>query len=128
MIVGLGGGIGASRLWRALARRVAAEELTLIVNTADDLWIHGLRVCPDLDTTLYALSDRQDRERGWGLRGETFACMTALVGLQDDVWFNLGDQDLATHLFRTHRLREGYGLAEITARLAESMGLYTRVM
>src|ERR1700680_154883 len=72
-----GRGIGSSRLWAALARAVDPSRLTLIVNTADDLWVHGLRVCPDLDTTLYALSGRQDLERGWGLRGESWRCMNA---------------------------------------------------
>ncbi|MBA3744615.1 MAG: YvcK family protein [Sporichthya sp.] len=90
-IVGIGGGIGASRLWRALVETVPAAELTLVVNTADDLWIHGLRVCPDLDTTLYALSDRQDRERGWGLKDETWRASETLRDLGHDVWFRLGD-------------------------------------
>jgi LPPG:FO 2-phospho-L-lactate transferase len=125
-VVGLGGGIGASRVWRALA--AAADPLTLVVNTADDLWIHGLRVCPDLDTTLYALSGRQDPARGWGLRGESFRAMDALRSLGHDVWFGLGDRDLATHLLRTGLLRDGVGLAEVTHRLAAAMGVGVRVL
>jgi LPPG:FO 2-phospho-L-lactate transferase len=128
MILGLGGGVGASRLWRALAAAVDPASLTLIVNTGDDLWLHGLRISPDLDTTLYALSDRQDLARGWGLRGESFRCMDALRGLGDDVWFNLGDLDLATHLRRTGMLRAGLGLAEVTRRLAVVMGVEVRVL
>jgi LPPG:FO 2-phospho-L-lactate transferase len=127
-VVGLGGGIGASRLWRALAPALDPGEVTLVVNTADDIWMHGLRICPDLDTTLYALSGRQDRARGWGLLDESFRTMDALRGLGRDIWFNLGDLDLATHLFRTELLRDGYGLTEITARLATAMGLATRVL
>jgi LPPG:FO 2-phospho-L-lactate transferase len=127
-IVGLGGGIGASRFWRALLGRVDAADLTLVVNTGDDLWIHGLRVCPDLDTIAYALSGRQDTERGWGVRGESFRTMDALRALGHDPWFNLGDLDLATHLFRTGRLRDGRPLSEVTAELAAAMGVGPTVL
>ncbi len=127
-IVGLGGGIGASRLWVALAAAVPATDLTVVVNTADDLWHHGLRICPDLDTTLYALSGRQDRERGWGVRGETWQAMDAMRELGQDVWFNLGDRDLATHLVRTGMLRDGRGLAEVTETLTAAMGVGVRVL
>lgn len=127
-IVGLGGGVGASRLWRALAAAVPATALTLVVNTGDDLWIHGLRVCPDLDTTLYALSGRQDTDRGWGLRSESFRAMNALRDLGQEVWFNLGDRDLATHLYRSELLRVGVGLTEVTRRLAAAMDVAVRVL
>jgi LPPG:FO 2-phospho-L-lactate transferase len=127
-IVGLGGGIGASRLWSALARAVPQQDLTLIVNTADDLWIYGVRVCPDLDTTVYALAGRQDTKRGWGLAGETWRTMDTLRGLGGDVWFNLGDRDLATHLYRTRRLRGGAGLSVVTSELAASMGVGARIL
>jgi LPPG:FO 2-phospho-L-lactate transferase len=129
VIVGLGGGVGASRFWRALlAAGVAPGDLTVVVNTADDIWLHGLRVCPDIDTTLYALSGRQDTERGWGVRGETWRAMDALRELGEHPWFNLGDLDLGTHLFRTGLLRDGIGLAEATRRLAAGMGLGVRVL
>ena len=128
MITVLGGGIGASRFWQALLRHVDAAELTIVVNTADDLWMHGLRVCPDLDTTLYALSGRQAKERGWGLTGESFRCMDTLGGLGHDVWFNLGDRDLATHLLRTGLLCQGVGLCEVTRRLGDAMGVVPRVL
>ncbi|MGQ0466247.1 MAG: 2-phospho-L-lactate transferase [Sporichthyaceae bacterium] len=123
MIVGLGGGIGAARLWRALLERVGPSGLTVVGNTGDDLWIHGLRVCPDLDTVTYALTDRQDVERGWGLRGETWRAMDALRELGQEVWFNLGDTDLATHLYRTGALRAGRPLSAITADLAPGLKL-----
>ncbi len=127
-IVGIGGGIGASRLWAALAAAVDSARLTLVVNTADDMWLHGLRICPDIDTTLYALSGRQDPDRGWGPRGDTYRCMDALRGLGHPVWFNLGDLDLATHLLRTGWLAEGAGMVEVTARLASALGVRARVL
>ena len=80
-IVGLGGGTGASRLWCALAAADGAGPLTLVVSTADSLWQHGLRICPDINTVLYALSGRLDPERGWGIRDDSFRCMAALAGL-----------------------------------------------
>jgi LPPG:FO 2-phospho-L-lactate transferase len=127
-IVGLGGGIGAARLWRPLLGRVDPAEVTIVTNTGDDLWIHGLRVCPDLDTVLYALTGRQDPERGWGLRGETWRCMAALDDLGGRTWFNLGDADLATHLFRTGELRSGRALSEVTAALGAALGLRARLL
>lgn len=122
-VVGLGGGIGASRLWRTLLAHDPGIDLTIAVNTGEDLWIHGLRVCPDLDTVLYALSGRQDTERGWGVRNETWHCMETLGEITRNQWFNLGDRDLAVHLFRTGHLREGRLLSEVTSDLAESFGL-----
>ncbi|WP_019873550.1 2-phospho-L-lactate transferase [Sporichthya polymorpha] len=129
MIVGLGGGVGASRFWRALLAELnEPSELTVVVNTADDLWVHGLRVCPDLDTTLYALSGRQDLERGWGVQGESWRVMDAVRSLGGDPWFHLGDLDLGTHLLRTGLLRDGVGLAEVTRRLAVGLGVATPVL
>jgi LPPG:FO 2-phospho-L-lactate transferase len=127
-IVGLGGGIGSSRLWRVLGRAVGPSSLTLIVSTAGDLRLHGLRICPDLDSTLYALSGRQDSERGWGLRDESFRCQSALRDLGGESWFSLGDLDLATHLYRTGLLGGGATLTEVTARLATALGVRSRVL
>ncbi|HVW33361.1 MAG TPA: GTP cyclohydrolase II, partial [Acidimicrobiia bacterium] len=127
-IVGIGGGIGASRLWTPLAQAAPAGALTLVVNVADDVWMHGLRVCPDIDTVLYALSGRQDPARGWGIGGDTFECMEALRRLGEDVWFNMGDRDLATHLLRTRLLNEGQNLADVTARLAAALGVGVGVL
>jgi LPPG:FO 2-phospho-L-lactate transferase len=126
VIVGLGGGIGAARLWRALVRQV--EDLTIVANTGDDSWMYGLRVCPDLDTVSYALTDRQDVERGWGLKGESWRCMDALRSLGADPWFGLGDTDLATHLYRTGALRAGAALSEVTADLSAATGLPARLL
>jgi LPPG:FO 2-phospho-L-lactate transferase len=127
-IVGLGGGIGASRLWAPLSEAAPAGALTLVVNVADDVWMHGLRACPDIDTVLYALSGRQDPARGWGVSGDSFECMEALRRLGEDVWFNMGDRDLATHLLRTRLLAEGHDLADVTTRLATALGVSACVL
>jgi LPPG:FO 2-phospho-L-lactate transferase len=127
-IVGLGGGIGASRLWRALLSSVPPEDVTLVVNTGEDIWMHGLRVCPDLDTVLYALSGRQDTQRGWGVKDETWHAMDTLAEFGERPWFNLGDRDLAVHLFRSGRLRDNVPLSHITNQLTEALGLRCRVV
>lgn len=127
-VVCLGGGVGATRLWRALADELGQDSMTVVVNTADDLWHYGLRVCPDLDTVIYGLSGRQDTERGWGLRDESFVAMSVLEELGESVWFNLGDRDLATHLLRTELLKRGQTLSEVTSRLAEANRLAVRVL
>jgi LPPG:FO 2-phospho-L-lactate transferase len=137
----LAGGIGASRLAVPLARALGAAggaggaggaagaaQLTLVVNTADDVWLHGLRVCPDLDTNLYALAGIGDAARGWGVRGDTFAAMDQLRREGGDPWFALGDRDLATHLRRTDLLRAGATLSEVTAELAAQLGITARLL
>jgi len=128
MITLLGGGIGASRFSKTLAEVVPTEQLTCIVNTADDLWHYGLRICPDLDTTLYAHAGWKDDQRGWGLKGDSFRAMEQIRNLGEQPWFNLGDLDLATHLLRTGWLREGLTLTKITRRLAEAMGVRLHVL
>jgi LPPG:FO 2-phospho-L-lactate transferase len=124
----VGGGIGASRLAVPLARRLGPGSLTLVVNTADDLWRYGLRICPDLDTNLYALAGWRDAERGWGLVGDTFRVMDRCRELGDDAWFNLGDLDLATHLLRTGWLGEGIPLHEVTRRLVDRAGVGVTIL
>jgi LPPG:FO 2-phospho-L-lactate transferase len=124
----LGGGIGCSRLAVALAAELDAGALSLVVNTADDLWQYGLRICPDLDTNLYALAGLLDTDRGWGLSGDTFDSMDRLRQLGCDPWFGLGDVDLATHLFRTGLLADGLGLTAVTDRLAGRCGIATRLL
>ncbi|MEB3032255.1 2-phospho-L-lactate transferase [[Mycobacterium] nativiensis] len=98
----------------------AAHELTAVVNVGDDAWMHGVRICPDLDTCMYTLGGGVDLERGWGHRDETWNAMAELAhyGMQPD-WFSLGDRDLATHLVRTQALRAGYSLTEVTAALCD---------
>ncbi len=123
----LGGGIGCSRLALPLARRLGSS-LTVVVNTGDDLWRYGLRVCPDLDTNMYALAGMQDRARGWGVAGDTFRAMGQLKVLGDDPWFNLGDLDLAMHLRRSAALHDGKSLTAFTAEVAEALGVAATVL
>lgn len=116
-IVALAGGVGAARFLDGLARIVSPERLFIIGNTADDSEIHGLHISPDLDTVMYTLAGLAHPEHGWGIRGDTFRCLEALGRLGAETWFQLGDSDLATHLFRTERLRQGQTLAEVTSEL-----------
>jgi LPPG:FO 2-phospho-L-lactate transferase len=128
MITALAGGVGAARFLRGLVQVVAPDSVSVIVNTADDDWFHGLLVCPDLDSVTYTLAGAQNPETGWGLAGETFATMDALDRYGAATWFRLGDRDLATHLFRTGLLRDGLSLSEATARLAEAWGVEVRLL
>ncbi len=107
-IVALAGGVGAGKFLRGVDRAFPGEPLTVVVNTGDDITIHGLHVSPDLDSVCYWLADLMDRERGWGRAGETFHAMEAMrASGRIDAWFNLGDRDLATHVLRTQLLHEG---------------------
>lgn len=113
---------------RGLIRVVPADDVTAVVNTGDDLVLHGLSISPDLDTVLYTLAGHNDEERGWGLAGETWRVMEALDALGGAAWFRLGDVDLATHLFRTQRLAEGATLSQVSAELCERVGLRLRML
>ena len=123
MITVLAGGVGAARLLRGMVRAVPASDVTAIVNTADDVVLHGLHVSPDLDTVTYTLAEAGNPETGWGLAGETWQAMDALERLGGHAWFRLGDRDLGTHLHRTGRLADGAGLATVTAEIAAAWGL-----
>lgn len=128
MLVALAGGVGAARFLRGLVTVVDPASVTAIVNTADDEEFHGLWVSPDLDSVTYTLADAHNSVMGWGLAGETFRVMDALDRYGTPTWFRLGDQDLATHLFRTQRLRTGAPLSEVTAEIAAAWGLRTRLL
>jgi LPPG:FO 2-phospho-L-lactate transferase len=123
MIAALAGGVGAARLLRGLVEVVPPSEITAIVNTGDDTNLHGLHIAPDLDTVMYTLADAINPETGWGLAGETWRVMESLERLGGVTWFRLGDQDLATHCYRTQRLAEGAALSEVTGELARSFGV-----
>jgi LPPG:FO 2-phospho-L-lactate transferase len=127
-VVALAGGTGAAKLLRGLAARVEPHHLTVIGNVGDDTDVWGLHVSPDLDTVTYALAGALDAERGWGLRDETFHCLAAMAALGAETWFQLGDRDLATHLHRTRRLADGEPLSRVTAALARSLGVGTRIL
>lgn len=123
-IVALAGGIGAGKFLRGLVRAVPPSDVTVVVNTGDDREFHGLWVSPDLDSVTYWLAGAMDRERGWGRDGETFRATEELRAFgADDAWFGLGDLDLATHLFRTPRLRAGATLTEVTAAICARFGV-----
>ena len=122
-LVVLAGGVGAARFLAGLVAVASDAELTVIGNTGDDFTVHGLHISPDLDTISYSLAGLGDWERGWGLRGETWGAAEQFRRLGDDTWFQLGDRDLATHVWRTEQLRRGRPLSEVTRRLAERLQL-----
>ncbi len=126
-ILALAGGVGGAKLCVGLARTLPAEDLQIVVNTGDDFWHLGLAISPDIDSVLYALAGLNDAERGWGLAGETWSFMAALEKIGAPSWFRLGDRDMATHVWRTHRLLEAATLSEITAELAQRLGISHRV-
>jgi LPPG:FO 2-phospho-L-lactate transferase len=123
VLVALAGGVGAARLLAGLLDVVDPATVTAVVNTGDDLVLHGLSISPDIDTVTYTLAGLDDRAQGWGLAGESWAVMGALEALGGASWFRLGDRDLATHLYRSERLARGATLSEVTAELAERLGL-----
>jgi LPPG:FO 2-phospho-L-lactate transferase len=128
-LTALAGGIGAGKFLRGLVRVVQPEDVTVIVNTGDDVQMHGLHVSPDLDSVTYWLAGVMDRERGWGRRDETFRTTEELGRFDPDhAWFNLGDLDLATHLYRTNLLRAGATLSEATALVARRFGVGPRIL
>jgi LPPG:FO 2-phospho-L-lactate transferase len=127
-IVVLAGGVGAARFLRGLLGVVDAGTVTAVVNTADDVELYGLHVSPDIDTVTYTLAGAVDAERGWGLVDETWSAMAMLRRYGDDAWFNLGDQDLGTHLYRTKRRSQGATLSEVTAEIASAWGLGLEVL
>ncbi len=127
-VVCLSGGIGGAKLALGLSKLTAAKQLTVIANTGDDIELLGLRICPDVDTLLYTLSDRVNPETGWGLAGDTFHCLKQLSAYGWDAWFGLGDADFATHLWRTNMLRRGISLSDVTGRLARRLGVKPRVL
>lgn len=122
-IVVLVGGVGGAKLAHGLAQLLTPGQLTIIVNTGDDFWHYGLRVCPDMDTVMYTLSGLVDKTNGWGVAGDTRAMLGALRRYGEDTWFGLGDQDIATHLLRTQALQRGERLTLIMRRLTSALGI-----
>src|SRR5262245_17431882 len=128
-VAALAGGIGAGKFLRGLSRVVPGDDLTVIVNVADDVVVHGLHVAPDPDSVTYWLGDVFDRDRGWGRRDETFRATEELRAFgAPDAWFGLGDLDLATHLYRTSRLADGATMSGVTAEIAARFGVSTRIV
>jgi LPPG:FO 2-phospho-L-lactate transferase len=117
------GGVGAARMLSGLVQVIEPASITAVVNTGDDVELHGLHISPDIDTITYTLAGAVNPETGWGLVGETWQAMAALGRYGGVTWFNLGDRDLGTHLYRTQRLREGATLTEVTAEIAAAWEL-----
>lgn len=128
MIAALAGGVGAARFLTGLTRLVREEDLSVIVNTGDDIELFGLHISPDVDIVAYTLAGIVDDEKGWGIRGDTFQCLEMLKKHGLDAWFGLGDRDLATHIYRTDRLKQGFTLSQITDEVCRSLGLKVKIL
>jgi LPPG:FO 2-phospho-L-lactate transferase len=128
MHVVLSGGVGAARFLKGLVRVVPPEEVVAVVNVGDDLWLHGLRICPDLDSITYHLGGVVHPDQQWGRAEESFTVAGELERFGGPGWFTLGDRDLATHLHRTERLRAGAPLSTITADIARAFGVGVRLL
>ncbi|HKM91791.1 MAG TPA: 2-phospho-L-lactate transferase [Candidatus Acidoferrales bacterium] len=127
-ITALAGGVGASKLLLGLSRTMDARDLTIIVNTGDDIVLHGLYICPDLDIVTYSLAGSVNPQTGWGLSGDTFHTLKALARYGRDQWFNLGDRDLATHIHRTALLAGGQTLAQVADSIRRDWGLASAIL
>jgi LPPG:FO 2-phospho-L-lactate transferase len=128
MIVVLTGGTGGAKFVDGLRLAAPPEELTFIVNTGDDLEWWGLHISPDLDSITYGLAGLLSRERGWGVKGDTFYCLQAMGQLGEPIWFHVGDRDLGVHLLRSRLLRGGKTLTEATAEIAAKLGVESRIL
>ena len=128
MITALAGGVGAARFLTGFTKLVKEEDLSVIVNTGDDMEMFGLHISPDLDIVSYTLADVVDDEKGWGVKGDTFLCLEALKKMGLDTWLNLGDRDLATHILRTDLLRRGFTLSKVTEELSRRLGLKVKII
>src|SRR2546430_10854422 len=128
MIVVLTGGTGGAKFIDGLRQVIAPEEITLIVNTGDDLEWWGLYVSPDLDSITYVLAGLLSKERGWGVKGDTFYCLQAMGELGQAIWFHVGHRDLAVHLLRSKLLTQGKTLAEATVEIAAKLGVQARIL
>jgi len=120
--------VGAAKFIRGLVRRIDPERLTVVVNTGDDETFYGLHVSPDIDTVTYTLAGVVNRAQGWGLDGESFNVLPSLERFYGKPWFGLGDRDLATHLYRTDRMRDGASLTQITAEVARAFSVRSRIL
>ena len=126
MITVVAGGTGSVKLVRGLAR--VAGDLTVVANVGDNIWLHGLYVCPDIDTVVYGLGGMLDEKRGWGMQGDTFSFLGQLRRAGEKPWFSLGDKDLAMHVVRTAMMKEGRTLSEVTRFFAERYGVDANVI
>lgn len=120
--------MGAAKFLRGLVAKVPPEQITVIVNTGDDENFYGLHVSPDVDTVIYTLAGVVNPAHGWGLKDDSFVALDALARFYGKPWFNLGDRDLATHLYRTQQLRAGESLSEVTAAISQRFGVRSEIL
>ena len=128
MIVVLTGGTGGAKFVDGLRQVVSPKDLTIIVNTGDDLVWWGLYLSPDIDSITYVLAGMLSKERGWGVKGDTFYCLQAMGQLGQPIWFHVGDRDLAIHLLRSSLLTQGKTLSEVTTEISAKMGVQARIL
>ncbi len=128
MITVLSGGGGGVKFLKGLAQCMDPTQIVAVVNTGDDFILHGLYISPDVDSTLYSLSDQINPETGWGQKDESWRVMGALEKLEGETWFKLGDRDLATHLYRTQRLFLGEDLAKVTSQIAKAFKVKVNIL
>jgi LPPG:FO 2-phospho-L-lactate transferase len=127
-VVALAGGVGGAKLASGLQASLEPGDLTLVVNTADDFELYGLRICPDLDTVMYTLCGMVNPATGWGVASESFNALGMMVRFGESAWFKLGDKDFATHILRTQRLRAGETLTRVTADLSLALGVQSTIL
>ena len=127
-VCALAGGVGGAKLASGLQDVLPSGDLSVVVNTADDFDLWGLHICPDLDTVMYTLAGISNPDTGWGIAGESFETLSMLESYGEEIWFKLGDRDLATHVLRTERMRSGETLTEVTAELSGARGVESAVL
>ncbi len=128
LVTALAGGVGAARLLKGLVHVIPPERLVIIGNTGDDVEFYGLHISPDLDILMYTLAGIVDETKGWGVSGDTFNCLEMLGKLGFEIWFKLGDRDLAIHIARTKFLNEGITLSEVTCKLCQRLGVKAKLV
>jgi len=128
MITALAGGVGAARFLTGLTKVVSEEDLSVIVNTGDDMEMFGLHISPDIDIVSYTLAGVVDEEKGWGFRGDTFQCLESLRKMGLETWFGIGDKDFATHIYRTDLLRKGFTLSKVTEEISRHLGVKANIV
>jgi LPPG:FO 2-phospho-L-lactate transferase len=128
VIVALAGGVGGAKMAQGLQAALPPGDLTVVVNTSDDFELYGLHISPDLDTVMYTLAGIADPVNGWGVAGDTRNTLEAIARYGQEPWFLLGDQDFATHILRTERLRTGMPLSVVTTHLSDALGIQTRIV
>ena len=128
MITALAGGVGAARFLTGLTKLVKEEDLSVIVNTGDDMEMFGLHISPDIDIVSYTLAGVVDEEKGWGIKDDAFQCLEMLQSMGLETWFSIGDRDFATHIFRTDLLHKGFTLSKVTEEISRCLGIKANIM